>query len=150
MPRRAATSPTARRYWPLSLKPDSSAWATKCAAIDTAGDDCATQPRPAATACVRFTTQDAALLDLMFVVKRGPHSAALDDAFGRLFTAFDDLIRQGQQAGELQSGDPGRVRLLLLAAVLGIAALVTSGSIDARQTDALITDAVALFAYGSR
>jgi AcrR family transcriptional regulator len=119
------------------------------AAIDAAGDY-QTRLRAAATAYVRFATQDAALLDLMFVVKRGPHSAALDDAFGRLFTAFDDLIRQGQQAGELQSGDPGRVRLLLLAAVLGIAALVTSGSIDARQTDALITDAVALFAYGSR
>lgn len=69
-------------------------------------------------------------------------------AFGRLFTAFDDLIRQGQQAGELLPGDPGRVRLLLLAAVLGIAAFVTSGSIDAGQTGTLITDAVALFAHG--
>jgi AcrR family transcriptional regulator len=119
------------------------------AAIDTAGDY-QTRLRAAATAYVRFATQDAALLDLMFVVKRGQHSAALDDAFGRLFTAFDDLIRQGQQAGELQPGEPGRVRLLLLAAVLGIAALVTSGSIDGGQTDALITDAVALFAHGSR
>jgi AcrR family transcriptional regulator len=119
------------------------------AAIDTAGDY-QMRLRAAATAYVRFATQDAALLDLMFVVKRGPHPAALDDAFGRLFTSFDGLIRQGQQAGELRSGDPGRVRLLLLAAVLGIAALVTSGSIDAKQTDALITDAVALFAHGAR
>jgi len=120
------------------------------AAIDAAGPDYETRLRAAATAYVRFATEDAALLDLMFVVKRGQHSAALDDAFGRLFTMFDDLIRHGQQTGVLQPGDPGRIRLLLLAAVLGIAALVTSGSIDTGQTDALITDAVALFAHGPR
>jgi AcrR family transcriptional regulator len=120
------------------------------AAIDTAGPGYEMQLRAAASAYVRFATHDAALLDLMFVVKRGEHSAALDDAFGRLFTAFDDLIRQGQQAGELKPGDPGRVRLLLLAAVLGVAALVTSGSVDAGHADELITDAVALIAHGPR
>lgn len=120
------------------------------AAIDSAGNDYQARLRAAAVAYVRFATQDAALLDLMFVVKRGPHSAALDEAFGRLFTTFDNLVRERQQAGELPPGDPGRVRLLLLAAVLGIAALVTSGSVDAGQADELITDAVALFAHGPR
>jgi AcrR family transcriptional regulator len=78
------------------------------APMDTAGGDYQTRLRAAATAYVRFATQDAALLDLMFVVKRGQHSAALDDAFGRLFTAFDDQIRKGQETGELPSGDPRR------------------------------------------
>ncbi len=118
------------------------------AAIETAGDDYETQLRGAATAYVRFATQNAALLELMYTVKRGSHSAALDEAFGRLFTAFDGLIRQGQQAGKLQPGDPDRVRLLLLAAVQGIAGLVTSGGIEAGQTDGLIADTVALFARG--
>jgi AcrR family transcriptional regulator len=120
------------------------------AAIDAAGDDYETQLRAAATAYVRFSTQDAALLELMYVVKRGQHSAALDAAFGRLFTTFDGLIRQGQQAGRLQPGDPDRVRLLLLAAVQGIAALVTSGSVDGGQAEELIADTVALFAHGLR
>jgi AcrR family transcriptional regulator len=120
------------------------------AAIDTAGPDYEARLRAAATAYVRFATQDAALLDLMFAVKRGQHSAALDAAFFSLFTKFDELIRQGQQTGELQPGDPGRVRLLLLAAVLGIAALVTSGSVNASQADDLIADAVALVAHGPR
>jgi AcrR family transcriptional regulator len=106
--------------------------------------------RAAATAYIRFATEDAALLELMYVVKRGQHSAELDDAFGRLLTMFDDLIRQGQHAGELQPGDPDRVRLLLLAAIQGIAALVTSGSVNARQTDELIADTVELFAHGPR
>jgi AcrR family transcriptional regulator len=118
------------------------------AAIDTAGNDYERRLRAAATAYVRFATQDAALLELMYVVKRGKHSAALDDAFGRLFTTFDDLLRQGQQAGELQLGDPDRVRLLLLAAIQGIAALVTSGSVDAKQAGQLVADTVALCTRG--
>jgi AcrR family transcriptional regulator len=120
------------------------------AAVDTAGDDYERQLRAAATAYVRFATRDAALLELMFVVKRGQHSPALDDASGRLFATFDDLLRQGQQAGELQLGDPDRVRLLLLAAIQGTAALVTSGSVDAGQADQLIADAVALCTHGLR
>lgn len=118
------------------------------AAIGTAGDDYKMRLRAAATAYIRFATQDAALLELMYVVKRGQHTGALDDAFDRLFTTFDDLIRQGQRAGELQPGDPDRVRLLLLAAIQGIAALVTSGSVNTGQADELIADTVALFAHG--
>jgi len=120
------------------------------AAIETAGDHDEGRLRAAASAYVRFATQDAVLLELMYVVKRGKHSPALDDAFGRLFAAFDDLLRQGQQAGELQLGDPDRVRLLLLAAIQGTAALVTSGSVDAGQADQLIADTVALCAQGLR
>jgi AcrR family transcriptional regulator len=120
------------------------------AAIDTAVDDYEARLRAAATAYVRFATQDRALLDLMYVVKGGQHSAALDIAFGRLFTTFDGLIRKAQQAGELRVGDPDRVRLLLFATIQGIAALVTSGGVGAGQADGLIADAVALFAHGPR
>jgi AcrR family transcriptional regulator len=120
------------------------------AAIDAAGDDYETRLGAAATAYVRFATKDAALLELMYAAKGGQHSAGLDDAFGRLFTTFDGLIRQGQQAGELRSGDPSRIRLLLFATVQGIAALVTSGSVGAGQADELIADTVALFVPGAR
>ena len=120
------------------------------AEIGTAGDGYKMRLRAAATAYIRFATEDAALLELMYVVKRGQHSGALDDAFGRLFTTFDDLICQGQQAGELQPDGTDRVRLLLFAAIQGIAALVTSGRVNAGQTDELIADTVALFAHGPR
>jgi AcrR family transcriptional regulator len=119
-------------------------------AIEGAGDDYETRLRAAAAAYIRFATQDAALMELMYVVKRGQHSAALDDAFGRLFTTFDALIRQGQLAGELQAGDPDRVRLLIFTAILGIASLVTSGSVDAGQTGGLIADMVARFTHDPR
>jgi AcrR family transcriptional regulator len=118
------------------------------AAIGTAGDDYEARLRAAATAWIRFATRDAALLELMSAVKRDQHSAAVDKAFGSLFTTFDGLIRQGQQAGELQPGNPDRVRLLLFATIQGIATLATSGSVDARQTEELIADTVALLAHG--
>lgn len=120
------------------------------AAIDTAGADYETRLRAAGTAYVRFATEDAALLELMYAVKRGPHSTALDDAFGRLFTTFDGFIRQGQQAGKLRPGDPDRVRLLLLAAIQGIAGLITSGSVEPGLADELIADTVALYAHDPR
>jgi hypothetical protein len=86
----------------------------------------------------------------MFAAKNAGESGALPEASERLFTAADDLIRQGQQAGTLPPGDPGRLRLLLIATLQGIAALIVSGRAPAGQADALITDAVALFTRGQR
>jgi AcrR family transcriptional regulator len=121
-----------------------------CAAIDDAGEDYQARLQAAATAYVRFAARDAALLDLMFAAKNAGQPDALREASARLFTAAGDLIGQGQQAGTLPPGDPERLRLLLIATLQGIAALVTSGSAQPRQADALITDAVALFTRGQR
>jgi AcrR family transcriptional regulator len=120
------------------------------AGTETAGDDYEARLRAAAIAWIRFATRDAALLELMHAVKRGGHSDAVDEAFGRLLTAFDDLVRRGQQAGRLHPGNPERARLLIVAAIAGIAALVASGGTAPGQTDELITDAVALFTRGPR
>jgi AcrR family transcriptional regulator len=115
------------------------------AAIEDAGEDWEARLQAAAAAYVRFATRDAALMDLMFAAKNTGQSDALRDASARLFTEVGDLIDQAQQAGTLPPGDPGRLRLLLVAILQGIAALVTSGRAPAGQGDALIADAVALF-----
>jgi AcrR family transcriptional regulator len=121
-----------------------------CAAIDGAGEDYEARLRAAATAYVRFATRDPALVELMFAARNTGPPGSLREASGRLFTAAGDLIGQGQQAGTLPPGDPGQLRLLLVATLQGIAALVTSGRAPAGQVDALITDAVALFTRGQR
>ena len=121
-----------------------------CTAIDGAGEDYEARLRAAAAAYVRFATQDAALVELMFAAKSGGRSAELHDASARVFTAVGDLIAQGQRAGTLPPGDPERLRLLLIATLQGIAALVTSGRAPASQTDALVTNAVALFTRDQR
>ncbi len=116
-------------------------------AIKEAGEDYKAQLRAVATAYVRFAIRDAALLDLMFAAKKAGPSATLLEASERLFTAAGDLIGQGQRAGMLPPGDPMRLRLLLVATLQGITALITSGRVHPGQTDALITDAVALFTH---
>jgi Tetracyclin repressor-like, C-terminal domain len=102
-----------------------------------------------ATAYVRFATQDAALMELMFAAKSAGQSAVLPEASARLFSTAGDLIRPGQQAGTLPPGDPERLRLLLIAILQGIAALVISGRAPAGQIDPLIADAVTLFTRGA-
>ena len=120
------------------------------AAIEDAGPEFPARLRAVATAYVRFATEDPALMELMFAAKNAEPSAAVREASERLFTAFGDLISQGQQVGALPTGDPERLRLLLIATLQGIATLVSSGRAQPRQTDALITDAVALFTRGQR
>ena len=115
------------------------------AAIDGAGEDYQARLRAAATAYIRFATRDPALLELMFGAKNAAPHGPLYETSERLFAIAGELIRQGQQAGQLPPGDPQRLRLLLVASLQGIAALVTSGRVQASQIDALIADSVALF-----
>ncbi|MCO5973329.1 TetR/AcrR family transcriptional regulator [Actinoallomurus soli] len=115
-------------------------------AIEGAGEDCEAQLRAVAGAYVRFATTDGALLDLMFGAKTATRSAGLRAASERLFTEFGDLVRRWQRGGALPPGEPERLRLLLIATLQGIASLVASDRVQAAQADALITDAVTLFA----
>jgi AcrR family transcriptional regulator len=122
-------------------------------AIDGAGQDYEAQLRAVAAGYVRFATRDAALLELMFGAKNAEHVEPPDTlraAAERVFSAFGDLIDTGQQAGVLPPGDPERLRLLLVATLQGIAALVTSGRVRPRQVDPLIADAIALFTRRER
>lgn len=121
-----------------------------CDAIDSAGEDYPARLRAAAHAYVQFAINDAALLDLMFATKTDSRHAELPDGATRLFTAVGDLIGQGQRAHLLPPGDLERLRLLLVATLHGIAALITSGRAPIDQTDALITDAVAVFTRNGR
>lgn len=115
------------------------------AAIEGAGPDVEAQLHAAATAYIRFAVDDGPLLDLMFANKNADPPAAPPEGALRLFGLVGELIVRGQRAGALPPGDPERLRLLLVATLQGIAALVTSGRAPAEQTGALVADAVALF-----
>jgi AcrR family transcriptional regulator len=115
------------------------------AAVDAAGPDFGARLRSTAAAYVRFATEEAALLELMFASKQHEQSATLHETAERAFAVMLDLIREGQAAGVLDEGDLERVGLVLFATMQGIAALVTSGMVDADQVDELVHDANALF-----
>jgi AcrR family transcriptional regulator len=119
-------------------------------AADGAGEEFEPRLQATAAAYVRFATRDAELLELMFAGKHREESGTLHDAAERAFSVVLELIHQGQAQGALESGEPERVGLVLLATIQGIATLVTSGILQAEQLDELVADAIAHFLRGSR
>jgi AcrR family transcriptional regulator len=118
------------------------------AAIAGAGPDFRARLRASGAAYVRFATEDTALMELMFTAKSAGAPGQQAAGAGRLFTTMGELIREGQEAGQLPPGDSERLRLLLMATVQGIAALTSPGRPGAGRSDGLIDDAVALFTRG--
>jgi len=114
-------------------------------AVDAAGPDFAGRLQATASAYIRFATDEAALLELMFASKHHEQSAKTQETAERAFAVILELIREGQAAGILDQGDPERVGKLLFATVQGIAALVMSWMVEATQVDELVSDATALF-----
>jgi AcrR family transcriptional regulator len=119
-------------------------------AFDRAGDDFSARLRATAAAYIRFATEDAALLELMFAGKHRAESTAVHEAAARAFDVLLALIAQGQADGSLEPGAPERVGLVLFATIQGIAALVTGGMVDPGQLGELVDDSIAHFLRGSR
>lgn len=103
-----------------------------------------------ATAYVRFATDEAALLELMFANKRcevdGPIHAAADRAFAVVLA----LISEGQEAGELVPGDPTGPGTNLFAMLQGLASLSTGGMLDDDELERTVRDAIAALLTGLR
>src|SRR5581483_6698555 len=106
--------------------------------------------RAVGAAYVRFATEDAALLELMFAGKHREGAGDLADAADRAFAVMLELIEQGQREGALESGDPKRVGLVLFATIQGIAALVSAGLVEPGQVGALLADATDRFMRGAQ
>ena len=145
----AATSVTAR---PCS--PRSPTWATPASgdeittAVKNAGDGFGARLAAVAASFVRFAADNAALLDLMMATGKADETGSVFGAPGRPYAVLTELVRHGHETGELRSGDPERLPLIILVTFQGIAALVSSGKIPPAQTDAYIADATALFVRG--
>jgi AcrR family transcriptional regulator len=120
------------------------------AAVGDAGDSFSARLQAAAAAYVRFATDDAALLELMFAGKHREEARTLREASERAFSVMLGLIEQGQAESVIEPGDPERVGLLLFATTHGIAALDTAGLVPAGRLDELVADAVDRFLRGMR
>lgn len=105
--------------------------------------------RSAARAYVRFATDDAALLGLMFAAKRGADAERCAEAADRTFAVMLELIHAGQADGVLEPSDPFRLGVVLLAAIQGVAALVTGGLLEPELTERSVDDAVTRFVGGT-
>lgn len=120
------------------------------AACAEAGDDFAPRLRATVAGYIRFATEDAALLELMFTSKHRPGADCVVVAAEPAFTLMHDLIVQGQAAGELAVGDPERVGIVLFALMQGIATLINGDMVKPELLDGLVETAVEQFLRGAR
>jgi hypothetical protein len=99
---------------------------------------------------VRFATEHAALLELMYAGKHRPDAVAVREAGERAFAAPLELIAEGQAAGEVIPGDCERIGALAWASFHGLAAMANGGLIDGAALDDLVDEAVGQLLDGLR
>ncbi|MEU8373552.1 TetR/AcrR family transcriptional regulator [Micromonospora sp. NPDC048894] len=119
------------------------------AALVAAGDDFAPRLHAMAAAYLRFATEDAALLELMFAAKHREGAGHLVAAAGP-FGLMHDLISQGQAQGVLAPGPPELAGIVLFATLQGIATLVNGNMVAPQLLDGITRTAVDQFLRGSR
>jgi AcrR family transcriptional regulator len=119
-------------------------------ALGRAGDGFRERLAALARTYVRFATQHAALLELMYAGKHRPGAEAVREAGERAFAAPLALIAEGQAAGEVIAGDPERIGALAWASFHGLAAMANGGLIDGAALDVLVDEAVAQLQDGFR
>jgi AcrR family transcriptional regulator len=99
---------------------------------------------------VRFATEHAALLDVMYAGKHRPGAVALREAAERAFAAPLALIAEGQAAGDVAPGDPARLGTVLWASIHGVASMANAGLLGEQPADGLLDEAVARVLAGLR
>lgn len=110
---------------------------------EAAPNDFRDQVSAMALAYVRFATDDAALLELMFTGKHQAYaSAELGAAAEECFDLMLALVRAGQERGELAPDDLSSVSTVLFATLQGLAALTTGDLIDKNELGPLTAYAV--------
>ena len=102
-------------------------------------------------AYVRFATEHAALLELMFAGKHRPGAAAsLREAADRAFEVPLALIAEGQAAGEIVTGDPEGVGMVVFASAHGVAALANNQMLGDADLDEIVASLVERVVLGLR
>jgi AcrR family transcriptional regulator len=104
-----------------------------------------------AAAYVRFATEHAALLELMYAGKHRPDATdELREAADRAFAAPLGLVAEAQATGEVVPGDPARVALVTWAAVHGLASMANAGLLGATAPGDAVPAAVERLVLGLR
>lgn len=119
-------------------------------AVADPGADVAARLRAAMTAYVRFATENAALLELMYTSKHRPGAERIVEAASAPFTLMHGLVVEGQELGALPPGDPERTGLVLFATLQGIASMINGSLVRPELLDGLVETAVEQLLGGAR
>ncbi|GAA1981545.1 TetR/AcrR family transcriptional regulator [Isoptericola halotolerans] len=113
-------------------------------------EDFTSRLKATVAAYIRFATEDAALLELMFTGKHRPGADQVMAAAVPSFTLMYEQIAQGQAAGELAPGDVEQLGIVLFATMQGIATLINGDMVKPELLDDLVDRAVEQFVRGAR
>lgn len=119
-------------------------------ALAEAGEDFPDRVRAACTAYLRFATENAALMELMYTSKHRPGATSVVEAAEAAFGVLGELIAEGQSLGALAEGPPESIGIVLFATVHGIASLINGKFIGVELLDGLAETAVEQFLRGAR
>ena len=114
-------------------------------AVEGAGDGVMARFAAIGQAYVRFATEHAALLEVMYAGKHRPGADALHEAASRAFATPMALMAAGQASGEVVAGDPARVATVAWASLQGLAAMANNGLLGSAppdELDELVAEAV--------
>jgi AcrR family transcriptional regulator len=120
------------------------------AAIATAGDDFVDRFAALARAYVRFATEHAALLDLMYAGKHRPDADGLRGAAERAFAGPIRLLADAQAADDVVGGEPADVTVVAWATMHGLAAMANNGLLGDVPMDDIVTSAIERLVDGLR
>lgn len=120
------------------------------AALAGTDDDFSAHMRAAVTAYIRFATENAALLELMYTSKHRPGATRIAKAAEAPVGLMNELIVQGQRQGALQGGPSERIGIVLFATLQGIASIINGDVVGPELLDGLVDNAVDQFLRGAR
>jgi AcrR family transcriptional regulator len=118
------------------------------AAMAGAGPSLREQLGAFAIAYVRFATEHAALLELMFAGKY--RHDRLREAADRAFAGVLALFVEAQASGQVVAGEPERVGIVAMATLHGLASLANNGMLGAASLDDVVEEAVDRLILGLR
>jgi AcrR family transcriptional regulator len=118
------------------------------AAIAGAGPDFRARLAALARCYVRFATEHAALLELMYAGKH--RSEGVHVAADQAFAAPLELIVEAQAAGEIVRGDVLRVAAVPWACFHGLASMANGGLLGDESLDEIVDEAVDRLVDGLR
>jgi AcrR family transcriptional regulator len=91
-----------------------------------------------ARAYVSFALKHPALLSLMFEAKHRPDAPReLLEASEKTFSRVPATFAEGQVAGEVVPGDPGRLSIVVFSSLLGLVSISTDGKFKGMSLDYL-------------
>lgn len=119
------------------------------AALADTSDDFEARLKVTVGAYINFATEDAELLELMFTSKHQPDASQVTEAATPAFKLLDELISEGQQAGQLAGESPEQIGIVLFATMQGIATLMNGDMVTPVLLDGLVDKAVEQFMRGA-